>query len=333
MGDSSGSVGAERDSKVLAWLLGDDQPVVKYHALVDLLGRRAADPEVRSARSRITRVGWAFDQLRAQGPRGFWERQGPRNLKEWIDFLYYPKYRSTNWRALVLADFGLDGTDVRIRRLAEVLFEFKLRLSSPYNFYYEEACVVGNTARMLTQFGYADDFRVRKLYDWLVEDQRPDGGWDCSHGTPGTLDVWEPLAAFASLPRSKRSDKIEAAISKGAEFYLKRQLLHEGPRYAPWLRLHYPNHYYYDFLVGLDLMTQLGFADDRRLRPALSLLAKKRRRDGTWAIDRLHPDVSGPKAAQYRTGVTPLRIEAPGRPSKWITFKALRVLKRVEDAT
>jgi hypothetical protein len=323
----------ERDASVLQWLLEEDQPVVRSATLVDLLGRKETNAEVRSTRSRIARVGWAYDQLRAQGAKGYWERHEPKNLKEWIDFLYYPKYLSTNWRALVLADFGLDASDRRIKRIADLIFEFKLRLSSPFNFFYEEACVVGNTARMMTRFGYADDFRVRKLYDWLLEDQRKDGGWNCSHGTPGTLDVWEPLAAFASLPRSRRSQEMESAISKGAEFYLKRRLFHEGPRYAPWLRLHYPNHYYYDILVGLDVLTQLGFAGDRRLRPALKLLEEKRQRDGTWHMDRLHPDVSGPQAGQYRKGVTPLRIEEPGRPSKWITLKALRVLKRVKEAS
>jgi hypothetical protein len=300
--------------------------------LIYLLGRQGRDPEVRSARSEVAKVGWAYDLLGAQGPKGFWEAHEPRNLKGWVDFLYYPKYLATNWRALVLADFGLDASDPRIKRIADLIFEFKLRLSSPFNFFHEEACVAGNTARMMTQFGFADDFRIRKLYDWLVEDQREDGGWNCSQGTPGTLDVWEPLSAFASLAKSKRSTKMEAAISRGAEFYLERRLLEEGPRYAPWLRLHYPNHYYYDMLVGLDVLTQLGFAGDRRLQPALKLLMKKRRRDGTWRMDRLHPDVSGPKAAQYRHGVTALRIEEPGRPSKWITLKALRVLKRVKDA-
>jgi len=327
------SVRPEGDAKVIGWLLEEGQPVVRSATLVDLLGRKETDPEVRSARSQISRVGWAYDQLRAQGPRGFWESREPRNLKGWIDFLYYPKYRSTNWRALVLADFGLTAKDARIKRIADLVFEFKLRLGSPFNFFYEEACVVGNTARMMTRFGYADDPRVRKLYDWLIEDQRKDGGWNCSQDTPGTLDVWEPLAAFASLPKSKRSSKMEAAISSGAEFYLKRQLLHEGPRYAPWLRLHYPNHYYYDFLVGLDVLTQLGFGGDCRLRPALKLLVEKRLRDGTWRLDRSHPDVSGPKAAQYSKGVTPLLIEQPGQPSKWVTLKALRVLKRVEDAS
>ncbi len=322
-----------RNPEVIDWLLEERQPVARYATLVDLLGRKEADPEVQAARSNFSRVGWARDQLRVQDPKGFWERHEPKGLKEWIDFLYYPKYLSTNWRALVLADFGLDASVPRIKRVAELLFDYKLRLSSPYNFYYEEACIVGNTARILTRFGYGDDFRVRKLYDWLLEDQRTDGGWNCSQGTPGTLDVWEPLAAFASLPRSKRSPKMETAIAKGAEFYLARGLFREGPRYAPWFRLHYPTHYYYDFLVGLDVLTQLGFGGDRRLRPALKFLIDKRRRDGTWQIDRLHPDVAGPQAAQYRKGVTPLQIEEPGTPSKWITLRALRVLKRVEDAT
>lgn len=332
MTKTGGPMNLDENARVVQWLLEENQPVARSATLVDLLGLGENHPKVRSARSKIPRVGWAYDQLRAQGPKGFWEPHEPRNLKGWIDFLYYPKYRSTNWRALVLADFGLDASDPRIKRIADLLFEYKLRLGSPFNFFYEEACVVGNTARMLTRFGYADDVRVRKLYDWLIEDQRNDGGWNCAHSTPGTLDVWEPLAAFASLPRSKRSAKMEAAISEGVEFYLQRRLFQEGSRYAPWFRLHYPNHYYYDILVGLDVVTQLGFAEDRRLRPALKLLMDKRRPDGTWWMDRLHPDVSGPQAAQYQKGVTPLRIEEPGKPSKWITLKALRVMKRVEEA-
>jgi hypothetical protein len=319
------------DEKVIEWLLERNQPSVRYRALVDLRGGKETDPEVRQARSQIVRVGWAKDQLDRQGPKGFWESREPKNLREWFDFLYFPYYTATNWRGLVLAEWGLDASTPQIKKLAELLFRFKLRLSSPFNFYYEEMCISGNTARMLTQFGYGDDFRVRKLYDWMLEDQRDDGGWNCSHGTPGTLDVWEPLAAFALLPRPKRSPRIEAAIARGAEFYLERGLYREGGPYAPWLRLHYPNHYYYDILVGLDILTQLGFAGDRRLRPALKILTEKRRPDGTWLLDRVHPDVV--KKSDLPSGkVRRLEIEPAGRPSKWITLKALRVLKRVEEA-
>ena len=326
------SLSAEGD-RVIQWLLEGDQPAAQYHALIDLLGRKENDPEVRSTRSRIARVGWASDQLREQGSKGFWERHEPRDIKEWIDFLYFPPFRSTNWRALVLSDFGLDATNPRIKSIADMIFDYKLRFSSPFNFFHEEACISANTARMMTRFGYADDLRIRKLHDWLLEDQREDGGWNCSHGTPGTLDVWEPLAAFAALPKAKRSPKIEQAISRGAEFYLERRLFKEGRPYAPWLRLHYPNHYFYDILVGLDVLTQLGFGGDRRLQPALRILAGKRRRDGTWLMDRLHPDI-GPGTTIHpdTRKIKPLVIERPGKPSKWITLKALRVLKRVDEA-
>ncbi|MGB6501225.1 MAG: hypothetical protein WBG19_07495 [Thermoplasmata archaeon] len=321
------------DSPVIRWLLEDEQPAARYYTLVDLLGRAKGDPDVTAARSRIARVGWAADQLRAQGPKGFWEAHEPKNVKEWIDFLYFPAYLATNWRALLLSDLGLDATHPGIKRVADLIFEFKLRLSSPFNFFYEEACISANTARMMTRFGYADDSRVRKLYDWLLEDQRKDGGWNCSQGTPGTLDVWEPLAAFAALPKANRTPRIDRAITNGAEFYLDRKLFKEGQPYAPWLRLHYPNHYFYDILVGLDVLTELGFGADRRLDPALKLLARKRRRDGTWLMERSHPDVGpGITINPDPKKIKPLVIEPPGKPSKWITMKALRVMKRVADS-
>ncbi len=333
MRENSEYIPPAEDVKVIQWLLEDEQPVARYHTLVDLLGRKDDDPEVRSARARIARVGWASDQLRAQGSKGFWEAREPKNVGEWVNFLYFPTFLATNWRALVLSDFGLDATNPRIKKVADLIFEYKLRRGSPFNFFYEEACISANTARMLTRFGYADDLRVRKLYDWLLEDQRDDGGWNCSQGTPGTLDVWEPLAAFAALPKANRSPKMEQAVATGAEFYLERKLFKEGRPYAPWLRLHYPNHYFYDILVGLDVLTQLGFGGDRRLEPALKLLTEKRQRDGTWLTDRSHPDV-GPGTTVHPDAkkMKPLVIEPPGEPSKWITLKALRVLKRVKDA-
>jgi hypothetical protein len=295
------------------------------------MGRRADDPDVRATRKRLGRVGWAADQLREQGPKGFWEKREPKTIKEWVDFLYFPTYRSTIWRALVISDLGLDASDARVRRIADLMFEYKLRLSSPFNFFHEEVCISANAARMMTRFGYGDDPKVRRLYDWLIEDQREDGGWNCSQGTPGTLDCWEALAAFAALPKAKRSRKMNEAIERGAEFYLKRKLFQEGRRYAPWFRFHYPNHYFYDILVGLDVITQLGYADDRRLEPALKVLRDKRQRDGTWLLDKVHPDIV-PRSSN-KPDMKPLVIEEPGKPSKWITLKALTVLKRVEDAS
>jgi hypothetical protein len=322
-----------RDPAVVEWLLQDEQPSVRYYTLLDLLGRTRKDPEVRRARAEIPKKGWARDLLALQKPGGYWEAREPRTLREWFNFLYFPKFRSTFWRALVLSDLGLDATHPPVKKAAEVILEYKLRFSSPLNFFYEEASISGNTARMMTRFGYAEDRRVRKLYDWLLEDQREDGGWSGDQNTPGTLEAWEPLAALAALPKSKRSPRAQRAVSKGAEFYLARRLFHEGKRHDPWFRFHYPVHYYYDVLVGLDLLTSLGYAGDRRLRPALRLLRAKRRRDGRWNLDRVHPDIEpGPDRAAFVKTVRPFTLERAGQPSKWVTLTALRVLKRVEAA-
>ncbi len=311
----------EIDKQTVEWLLEKDQPAVRYYALTELLDRKENDPEVKEAYSLIPKRGWARDILNLQKPGGFWESRKS---------LYRPKYTSTNWRAIVLSDLGLSSDDPKIKKMVSLFFHDWLPLPSMENIFNDEVCVVGNTARMLTRFGYEDDHRVRKLFDRLVEDQKEDGGWHCFDSRSGTLDGWEGMAAFAALPKSKRTRSIRASIDRGAEFYLERGLLHEGKAYLPWMRFHYPNHYYYDVLVGLDFLTRLGYGQDKRLRPALELLKKKRQPNGTWLLDKVHPDVG--TGANYRIRRKPKRfaLEQEGKPSKWITLTALRVLKSVE---
>lgn len=323
----------ESNRRVIDWLLEDEQPSVRYFTLVDLLGRKEDDAEVRQARSGIPRVGWGAQLLSRQKPKGYWEAREPTNFRGWARFLQFPQFGSTMWPALVLSDLGLTSRDPRIRKAAELFFDYKLRLSSPFNFFTEEVCAVGNLARMLTRFGYGDDRRVQKLYAWMIEDQRENGGWNCAPDRPGTLDCWEALAALSALPRSHRTRTMESAIHRGVEFYLERNLYREGKRYDPWFRFHYPVHYFYDVLVGLDVVTGLGYSDDRRLRPALKVLTEKRRPDGTWVLDAVHPDVDAGLKKDYEgKEFKPWSLEPVGRPSKWITLTALRVQRRVDEA-
>jgi hypothetical protein len=122
-------------------------------------------------------------------------------------------------------------------------------------------------------------------------------------------------------------------VGKGAEFYLEKELHRQGARYEPWYRFHWPMHYYYDLLVGLDVLTALGYADDPRLGFAVDLLRKKQRSDGRWNLDAVQPDPSPAGVRWYaehpNKRPTPLAFEIPGRPSKMITLRALTVLSRV----
>ena len=309
----------QEDPQTISWLLGDEQPAVRYFTLVDLLDRSEKEPEVQKAYKEIPKRGWAAAILAKQKSEGYWESRGD---------LYRPKYTATNWMALILSDLGLNKENLKVKKTAKLFFNYWLDPQKE-NVFKDEVCIVGNTARMLTRFGYEDDPRVKKLFQRLVEDQKEDGGWHCWESSTGTLDGWEALAAFASLPKPKRNKSINRSIERGAEFYLSKKLLEEGEKkYLPWYRLHYPVHYYYDFLVGLEVITSLGYGSDPRLALALEL-HKRKRSDGKWSLEKIHPD---PRNFSWGKGnlkskVKPFSLEKETKPSKWITLRALRVLK------
>jgi hypothetical protein len=291
---------------------------------VDLVDIPPTHPDVVETGIEIPKRGWAADILSKQKLGCYWGSQ---------DSLYLPKYTATNWMAIVLSDLGMTKNDPRIAKTAGLFFEYWMDEKKD-NIFNDEVCIVGNTARFLTRFGYQDDPRVKKLFNRLVHDQREDGGWHCRKTARGTLDGWEALAAFAALPKKSRTRSINHSIERGAEFYLERELLQEGEsKYMPWYRLHYPVHYYYDVLVGLDVITALGFGGDRRLRPALEVLERKRR-EGTWSLERIHPDPASYSWGKHnrRRETHPFALEEGGSPSKIITLNALRVQKRVTES-
>jgi len=306
------------------WLLGEEaDPSVRLRVLRELLDKPPDDSEVTAQQRRIGRKGWAARILRLQHPQGQWDTAGTSAHE-----LYYPKYVATNWRLLVLSDLGVSGRHPKIAKARKLFLRRFGGPSGGLGGRGSEVCFTGNAARMLARFGPTKEPVLAPAIDWLVKHQKEDGGWHCFRSRTGTLDCWEALAAFAALPAGLRTAAVDRAIERGAEFYLDRALLREGPTpYAPWMRLHFPVHYYYDLLVGLDVLTSLGYGDDPRMRSALHRLEDKRNLDGSWNLDALHPDSEDP-AYQIRGPFYPFGLEVPGRPSRWITTTALTVLKR-----
>ncbi len=282
---------------------------------------------MRGARKAIPERGWVADLYGERRPEGWWVSG---------ESLYRPKYLATNWRMIVLADLGASRDVPWVRDSAELWMDrFPLEGGGVggNSKGIGHHCIVGNMARALSRFGYADDPRVRRSLEWLVDTADPKGGWSC-FGRGRNLDSWEGLGALAAYPRSKWTAPMQGTAERAAEFFLEHELHRQGERYAPWYRFHYPVHYYYDVLVGLDLLTSLGYSDDPRLRYALSVLERRRRRDGRWNLDAVHPDIEGGADRWFREHPaqrpTPWALEAAGAPSKMVTLTAEKVRARVE---
>jgi hypothetical protein len=313
---------------VMEWLTEDDQPAVKYLTMRDLLD--ASKGDLRQAWTEIPNRGWVAQILQKRLPGGFWVDG---------ENLYRPKYTSTNWMLLILSDLGVTRELPWLAESAEMWRDRYARSDGGFDnpgAEKSELCLVGNTARALVKFGYVDDPKVVSAYGWLVRNQKPNGGWHC-WGKNGVIDGWEGMSALAVYPRQKWTRGMKRAVDRGLEFYLERRLLHQGDRYDPWYRLHFPYHYYYDLLVGLEFVTALGGGGDPRAATAIRLLKAKKRKDGRWLMDAVHPDyLSAGKLPRWWSKYSKLRVpfslEAAGQPSKMITFRALRVLRQLGDS-
>lgn len=314
--------------KVLNWLLNPREPSIRFLSLRDLVSESAKDKvELQEAYSDITKKGWVAKILGQQLQAGFWHN---------YEMLFWPKYVSTAYMVMTLVDLGVTKDNPNLKRSCELLLDAMSKTSDggfggSGNTHF---CVTGNFARTFINAGYSEDSRVKKALDWIVDSQKQDGGWNCFPSKDGTLDSWEGLSAFAALPMEKRTRKIKRSIERGAEFYLERRLHKEGKDpYKSWFRSHYPVHYYYDLLVGLDILTSLGYYHDKRLGFALSILRKKCRSDGRWLLDAIPPDIDQDDPYQSWPPYEPFPpirfgLEEVGRPSKMITLRALRVLQR-----
>ncbi len=114
-------------------------------------------------------------------------------------------------------------------------------------------------------------------------------------------------------------DKIKTAKASATEFILQHQLFlsHRTGQIISkdFLKLTYPSRWKYDILRAMDYFQYAGIEWDIRMKATINLLSKKRNKEGTWNMQAAHP------------GQVHFSMEKAGKPSRWNTLRALRVLK------
>jgi hypothetical protein len=319
------------DMDVMEWLLEPEQPSVRYLALRDLVGAKGA--ELEEARLAIMEAGPVPRILDRQEPEGHWGRPE--------DFYVRSKYRGTVWNLILLADLCADPADKRVRRACEFVLRWSQDRSSG-GFSYRGtgerggthsgvlSCLTGNMVFSLIRLGHLEDERVASGLDWLTRYMRfslePMGTREWPFSNPRCWGrhtcrsgAVKALKALAEVPAPRRTPAMRRCIEEGAEFLLRMNIVGEREgglevKRPEWLQLGFPRMWSTDILEILDILTRLGYQDERMHR-ALGLLLGKRQPDGRWLQeDRYH-------------GRYLISFGANGRPGKWTTLMAMRVLQ------
>src|SRR6478736_674318 len=314
---------------VLAWLL-DGDPAIRWQAMRDLTG--APPGAVAAERARVAREGWGARLLAARDADGLWaggacfpagyRGEGPGQ-----------PWTATMHTLQTLGLLGLDPTSPEARE-AVALVDRNARWEHAGQRFFDgevEPCINGRTVETGALFG-AD---VSGVVDRLLGEQLGDGGWNCEAENGSvrssfdtTACVLEGLLAYeraAADPDAARVAAARAARLRGEEYLLARGLLRRlstGEVVDPaYLDLAFPFYWHYDVLRALDHLRATGAPPDPRTAEAVAHVRSRRRPDGRWALDRVHP------------GAVHLPLEGgAGDPSRWITLRALRVLAWADGA-
>jgi len=321
---------------VLNWLLEKENPSVRYYTLTELLEKKQGDSKVEEAKEQIMKTGVIPKILSKQNPKGYW------GIEE--DFYIRSKYKGTVWSLIILAELGADGTYKKVKNACEFILKNSQNPKSG-GFSYAKAssgggveskiipCLTGNMVWSLIRFGYIDDTRVQNGIKWILNYQRFDDGkqnlpknWpykshkSCFGKHSCHMGVVKSLKALAEIPKNKRNKEIKNKINQGVEYILIHHIYKKSHNLLKiskpsWLQLGFPHMYQCDILEILDILTRLGY-NDERMRDAINIVISKQNKDGKWVLERTF------------NGRFQVDIERKNKPSKWITFNALKVLKR-----
>ncbi len=313
--------------EVVDWLLAGD-PAIRWQVLRDLT--EAPPDQVAAERARVETEGWGARLLAERDADGQWEGGAyvPKRIADqWRagvepDFADGQPWTSTLPTLMLLVDLGLDPTG-RSARETTALVSANCRWEHDGQAFFDgevEACINGRTLSIGSYFGA----EVDGLLGRLLQDQLDDGGWNCwtEHGATvssfdSTICVLEGLLHYE---HSGGTVAVADSRQRAEEYLLERHLFRrrstgEVP-VERWLQLSWPPRWHYDILRALDHFRRAGGAPDPRLAEAVEIVREKRRADGRWLLENTH------------AGATQLRFEdGDGRPSRWNTLRALRVLR------
>ena len=319
------------ENSVIAWLL-DSDPSIRWQVMRDLTGAPAE--EVAAERAKVATEGWGARLLDLQRTDGSWA--GAAWNRGWD---------STMHVLILLREMGLDPASDQARRAIGLVRDHVTwrgwdwdgnwrGLDYEGNTFFAgevEPCINGQVGAAGAYFGQD----IERIIDRLLAEQLPDGGWNCEAENGSTRSSFNTTICVLEalledeLSFGSRAEVTEARL-RGQEYLLERRLFRRrstgevieydrkdnrgsGSSQPVWTSFAFPTWWHYDVLRGLEYLRRASVTPDERVAEAIDLVESKRGADGRWLLDVRYP------------GEMPVDMDE-GRPSRWNTLRALRVL-------
>jgi hypothetical protein len=323
----------------MQWLLEPGDIGVKYLALRDLL--ELDEKELTAAGKKAHAEGPIAKVLEKMEKEGYWVQPGAG---------YYPKYRGTVWSIILLSQLGASiEMDKRLVTACSYVLEHALTEGGHFTINGAPSgtidCLQGNLCASLLDLGSKDP-RLDKAFEWMARSVTGDGvapmedktapvryyagkcGPNFACGANNKLPcAWgavKVMLTFSKLPKGKRTALIDKAIKVGVDFLFSRDPAKAdypcGYNAKPsqnWWKFGFPVFYVTDLLQNVEALVGLGYGKDPKLENALTIIRDKQDAQGRWLME-----------YDY-TGKTWINFGTKKQPNKWVTLRALRVLKAV----
>jgi hypothetical protein len=333
-------------SKVISWLLEEDNPPVRFLTLRHLLGDPGEAEQVKPHLMKYTVTQTILnhmDQILAdEDSRAYW------------------KYKGKYWQLIFLGQFLADGGDPAVSRIADNILK-----SRKWIWKAGGQCLAANILAALMRLGYRNRGEVGEETETLAKQVIKHSGLQCEAMGYSLLShcymaIPKVLLCFSEIPPAERSRNVSQAIEILMQILINHRIyvyvpgnkgqwqaiLETAPKAAElpkgqtvkawiekeknkfleshgqgtpvekmgWKKFGFPLHYNSDILEAMWALAKLNIPLQPALNPALDIIQQKMIPGGKWILEN---SLNGKMWAD---------VESKGKPSKWITYIALHVL-------
>jgi hypothetical protein len=325
------------------WLMKPADIGVRYLTMRDLI---ETDVKKLAAAKKSAHIeGSIADILAKMNKEGYWVRPGAG---------YNPKYKGTVWSVILLAQLGASiEMDERLAAACSYILEHTLTKDGQFTINGLPSgtidCLQGNLCAALLDIG-SEDPRLDKAFEWMARSVTGDGiappddktsslrfyAYKCgpnfacgaNNKLPCAWGAVKVMLAFSKLPELKRTALINKAIHAGVDFLFSKDpakadypCKYDAKPSRNWWKFGFPVFYVTDLLQNVEALVGLGYGKDSRLEKALSIICDKQDSQGHWFLE-----------YDY-AGKTWVDFGVKKQPNKWVTLRALRVLKAAGTST